>query len=387
MKKGVSFLVALITCTIFASLLVPSALAVEFQADEEVFISEPILDDGYIAGGIITVDEDAVGDLYIAGGTITVNGNVEGDLVIAGGDITVNGDVGDDLRVAGGTISITGNVGDDVIATSGRLDVGSSTLIGGSLIVGNGYANIMGTINEDVLGGGGRITLGGVVYRDVILEVQETLMLTDTAKINGNLVYTSLREAELENDQVAGYIEFDKQVVEDKSVGKQVGDFFTKWHLIFLVLKYLSILLLTVIIVSLFPACLMQGSKIAMEHPWRSLGLGFVIAICAVAATIILLISVIGVPIAGIVVVILAITMYVAKVFAGTFIGRLLIKPKKMTKWKLFGITALGIFILLVIDIVPFIGWLASVVVLFIAFGALWTHKKELYDKLGLQKV
>lgn len=366
---------------------IPSAFAVEFKADEEIFLSEPLLDDTYVAGGIVTIDENTIGDLYIAGGTITVNGNVEGDLVIAAGEVTVNGDISDDLRIAGGTISITGNIGDDVIATSGRLEVGSDTLIGGTLVVGNGYANIMGTINEDVKGGGGRITLGGVVYGDVVLEVQESLMLTDSARINGNLIYTSLREAELGNDQVSGYIEFNKQAVEDKSVGKQVSDFFTKWHLIFLVFKYLSILLLTIIIVSLFPACLIRGSKIAMEHPWRSLGLGLVIAICAVAATVILLISMIGAPIAGMIVAILIITMYVAKVFAGTFIGGLLIKPKKMTKWKLFGITALGLFILLIIDIVPFIGWLASVVVVFIAFGALWTHKKELYDKLGLQKI
>ncbi len=387
MKKKISFLIALMTCAIFASLLVPSAFAVEFKADGEVFISEPLLDDTYIAGGIITIDEDITGDLYIGGKTITINGNIEGDLVVVGEEITVNGDVSDDLRALGGTISITGNIGDDLIATGGRLDVGSSTLIGGSLIVGNGYANIMGTINEDIRGGGGRITLGGVVYRDVLLEIQETLMLTSTAKINGNLVYTGLREAKLDNDQVAGYIEFNKQAVEDKSFGKQIGDFFTKWHLIFLFLKYLSILLLTIIIVSLSPACLMRGSKIATEHPWRSLGLGFVIAICAVAATIILMMTMIGIPIAAMVVAILVISMYVAKVFAGTFIGSLLIKPKKMTKWKLFGITALGLFILLVIDIVPFIGWLASVVVLFIAFGALWTHKKELYDKLGLQKL
>lgn len=387
MKKRASFLVALLTCAVFVSLAIPSAFAVEFRADEELFISEPLFDDVYAAGGIVTIDKDTIGDLYIGGGTITVNGNIEGDLVIAGGDVTVNGDVSDDLRVAGGSVSITGNVGDDVIATSGRLDIGSDTLIGGSLIVGNGYANIMGTINEDIKGGGGRITLGGVVYGDVTLEVQESLMLTDTAKINGNLLYTSLREAELDNGQVAGYIEFNKQAVEDKSFGKQAADFFTKWHLIFLFLKYLSVLLLAVILVSLAPACLIHGSKIAMQHPWRSLGLGLVIAICAVAATIILLITVIGMPIAGLVVAILAISMFVAKVFAGTFIGSLLIRPKKMTKMKLFGITALGLFILLVIDIVPFIGWLASVVVLFIAFGALWTHKKELYDKLGLQKL
>ena len=135
------------------------------------------------------------------------------------------------------------------------------------------------------------------------------------------------------------------------------------------------------------PKCLLDAAKVGIKHPWRSLGVGFVVVVCSIAAAIVLLFTVIGIPISAIIIGILAISMYAAKVYAGTLLGSALIRPKKMTKVKLFGITALGVFIFMVIDIVPVLGWIVSLLILFIAFGALWTHKKALFDKLNLQKL
>ncbi len=79
--------------------------------------------------------------------------------------------------------------------------------------------------------------------------------------------------------------------------------------------------------------------------------------------------------------------MCLAKIYASVFIGRLLVNPKKMTKGKLFGITALGLFIIEVVGLVPFVGGLLVLLTVILGFGALWTYKKALYDKLNLQKL
>lgn len=387
MKKGLLLFVALTLCALFIIGGIHSVFAVEFLGEEELYVSEPMDDDTYAGGALITFEDNIAGDLFVAGGSITVNGDVEGDLVIAGGQITVNGNVGDDLRAAGGSIFINGNVGDDVIATGGQLNVSSETLIGGSLIVGNGFANILGTVNEDIKGGGGKIVLGGTVYRDVDVQVQETLTLTEEASINGNLIYSSIREAELNEEQVSGYIEFNKQTIEEVDFSQKIEDFFSRWHLIFQLLKYLSVLLIALVLILLEPATMVRTADVCLKHPWKSLGLGFVIAICSIAAMIVLSVTVIGLALAGIMLGIFLITIYIAKVYAAVFIGRLILRPKKMTKGKLFGITALGGFIILVIGIVPFVGWLVSFLIIMTAFGAFWIHKKEMFDKLDVQKL
>ena len=146
-------------------------------------------------------------------------------------------------------------------------------------------------------------------------------------------------------------------------------------------------LVITFILVMFIPAALMESSDIAKKHPWRSLGLGLVIALCGIASIVVLAVTLIGLALAGILLAIFLVTTYLAKIYAGVFIGRLLINPKKMTKGKLFGITALGIFIIKIVELVPLVGWLIAMLTVILGFGALWTHKKILYEKLNLQKL
>lgn len=361
------------------------AFAAEFFGDEELFIETVSEDDVYAGGGLVTIDEDVNGDLVVGGGSVTINGNVNGDLTVAGGQITINGDVSDDVRAAGGSIFLNGNVGDDLVVTSGQLNVSANSLIGGTLVLGSGMANVLGSINEDIIGGGGKLVLGGTVYRDVIVEIQDSLTLMKDARINGNLIYSSLRQAELGEDQVSGFIEYNKTIVED-DVGLQIENMFSRFHLIFQVLKYLSILALGFIMVFLVPKALLDVSKVSKKYPWRGLGLGFVIAICSIAAIVVSAITVIGLPIAGILLGVFLITWYVAKVYAAMFIGYLLLKPKKLTKGKLFGMIALGGFILVIVGLVPIIGWILVFLTTMLSFGTIWTYKKQLYDELHFQK-
>jgi len=385
MKKIACIIVLSLCLTAFLGIF-QTAFAVEFLSGEELFVEDAINDDAYMGGGVITVESDVAGDLYLGGGSITINGNIEGDLVVGAGQIVVNGNVKDDVRAAGGSVFVNGNVGDDLIVTGGQFNLGSEALVGGSLILGTGYANILGTINEDIKGGGGKIVLGGTVYRDIEVEVGENISLTKDARINGNLVYSSLVEGKFDETQVGGFIEFNKQKPE-KDFGGQIENFFTRWYLLFELVHYASLMLIALVLVLLIPAGILGINKITKTHPWKSLGLGFVISVCTIAAMIILAITIIGLPLAGILLGALIISWCIAKVYAAAFIGSLLIKPKKMTKMKLFGITALGGFILMVIGIVPFIGWLIVLLAVMMAFGALVWYKKDLYHKLDLQKL
>lgn len=378
---------ALIITAIFSLFIAQTAFAVDFRGGDEIIVSEPSIDDLYIGGGLISIDEDVDGDLVVAGGSVTVNGNISGDLIIAGGQLTINGNVGDDIRAAGGSIFINGNVGDDVITSGGQLNIDGDSLIGGSLIIGTSFANISGSVNEDLKGVGVKVILTGTVYGDVDLQVQDNLTLTKNANIGGNLIYTSLREADLDENQVAGFIEFNKQTVSTEEFGSQFQRIFSIWKIVFEIIAYISLLAVALVLILVVPQTFQEVAKIANSHPWRSLGLGFIIFIVAIAAAIITAITVIGIPIAGLLIGVLAISLYLAKVFASMWIGNLILRTKKMSKPRLFGLTALGGFIITVIGFVPFIGWLLSFLVLMLAFGASWNFARDTHKKLGWGKV
>jgi len=382
-----NLLTIFIACSLFVTFSIPTTQAVTFLADKEVSSSEEILDDTYAAGGIVTIDSDVEGDLFVAGGSLTINGNINGDLVIAGGQITVNGDVSDDVRAGGGSVFINGNIGDDLITTGGQLNISAESLIGGSLIIGSGFANILGTINEDIRGDIGKMVFGGTVYGDINVKVQNTITLTKKAKINGNLIYSGLRKAELNEDQIEGFIEYNEVTTQQTNIGKTVESFFSKLHIIFKLAGYLSMLIIAFILSMLFPATLIPVANIQKKHPWRSMGLGLIITLCTIASIIILGITLIGLPLAGILLAVFLVTMYLAKIYVGFFIGRLLISPKKITKGKLFGVTALGMLLVEIIALVPFVGILIVGLATFIGFGALWTYKKSIYKKLNLQDI
>jgi len=383
MKK----LTVIFSALMFLAISANTAMAVDFYGEEELFLQDISIDDVYAGGALVTIDSTVEGDLVVAGGSVTINANIEGDLIAAGGQITINGDVADDVRVAGGSVFVNGNIGDDLVASGGQLNISGETLIGGTLVFGSGFANVLGTINEDIIGGGGKLVLGGTVYRDVQVEIQESFTLTPDASINGNLVYSSLREAELNDEQVAGFIEHKELVIDDTDFGTDFETMFSRFHLMYQVFKYLTLLVLAIVLVTLLPATLVVTSKVSKEHPWRSLGLGFVLAICTIAAAIILSITLIGLPLAFILLGVFGITWCLAKVYAAMFIGSLLLKPKKLTKGKLFGIIALGGFILMVVGMIPILGWLVVFLVTMASFGSIWTYKKQLYEKLNLQKL
>jgi len=379
--------VALISAAVLALFTAQSVFAVEFIGGDEIIVEDSAIDDLYVGGGLVTIDEDVDGDLVVAGGSVTVNGDIAGDLMIAGGQLVVNGDVRDDVRAAGGSITINGNIGDDLITSGGQLNINRDSLIGGSLVIGTSFANISGSVQENLMGGGVKIILGGTIYGDVDLQVQDNLTLTNDARIDGNLIYTGLREADLEESQVSGFIEFNKQTITTDEFGSQVQRIFSIWKLAYEVIAFISVLILALILILLVPLTFHEVVTRAKAHPWRSLGLGLIIGIIGIAAAVVSAITLIGIPVALLLVGILMISFYVAKIYASAWIGCYIIKPKKMTKFKLFGITVLGGFIITVIGFVPIVGWVVSFLIVVGGFGALWTYARDTHNKLGLGKL
>ena len=136
------------------------AQALILQAEDELFFDEYVTEDVYLAGGVVTIQQDIDGDVFVAGGDVTINGVVGGDLFVAGGNVLVNELVRDDVRMIGGSLTLNNEVGGDLIVIGGSADINPESIIQGDVVSISGKTNLYGTVNKSVRGILGRLMLG-----------------------------------------------------------------------------------------------------------------------------------------------------------------------------------------------------------------------------------
>jgi len=337
------------------------ALAADLRSGDAITIAggEVIDDDLYIAGSNITIDGTVNGDLWAIGSTITVNGEVKGSMVAAAQTINVNGNVSHAVRLAGETINISGNVSGDVIAFSSEVNISSKAKIGGDFLFGVGNVRIDGIISRNVKGGGGEVTVSNGVGGDVELDV-DNLTLAPTADIQGNLIYTSENEADIQSGAKVGGItthnvpEVKKPAPFSGIGGKLIG--------------LLMALVTGLIIILIAPGRSASAAASIRNRPWASLGWGAVILFATPIAAILVCFTFIGIPVGLIALVLYAIAIYISQVFVGLFLGRLIIGRFRETDSKaiMVGALAAGLAILMLLQLIPYLGfWIGLAVVLF----------------------
>jgi len=351
-----------------------SAFAVTLEAGENIVVTTSILDDAYIVGGNANIEADVFGDLYIAGGVVTINAQIHEDLVVAGGRVTVLGDVLGDLRVIGGQVAVYGNVGDDVVAIGGQVDIGKGSVVGGSVLSGAGILTVDGEIEEDIRGGMGMLMINGVVGKDVIVTIEDTINISDNAKILGDLKYSALLEASIPDDVVSGEILFNQ--FEEESVLESITYAFFIWK----ALSFLSALILAGILVLFAPKALIKAAKITNDNILKTFGVGLLTMIVAIIGAIVLMITVVGIPVGLIIFAMLLVAIYFAKVFVAVWLaGYVFNYKKKIPRWKLFGGIALAMLAYYIVGVIPYVGWVVNLILFLIGIGAMVLLKMEYF--------
>jgi hypothetical protein len=362
-----------------------SASAFRIEYGNNVIIRQPVFEDLYIAGGSITINAPIHGDLIIAGGTIIINDTVTNDILLAGGNVTFNGFVGDDIRCAGGNIHISKNVVGDVVVAGGEVTIDETVMIGG-LIASGGNITIDGNVTGEVKGAfgnlilngsvvkdidcrGGKITINGIIGGKSVLAARN-IIIERNAVFNGDVRYWNKQ----------GSLNFKQSLktgkaTYDPSLRIRTGQWYYLGATSVLGLFwYLGMALLMILIIQyLFSSVMKKAANTVFDDTLKSLGYGFLFFIAVPIAAVIAFVTVIGVPVGllltfSYVALILLATVITSVVAANWFNNR---NNYKWNYWRMV-FAAFGIFILFkMIFILPFAGWLITIVLVCIAFGSI----------------
>lgn len=330
--------------------------------------------------GTITVANTEVvnDDLFIGAQAAEINGTVNGDVFIGAQTVKITGVINGNLHVGARTLDLSGTIKGNVYAGAENILVTNST-IGGSLLLGAATANVdnNSTIGGSILAGAGTLSIDSQVKRSVYAGTG-SLTIGSNAKIGKDLYYSigkNRGQANIANGTVAGSV-YKTEVNTPQNnasmaaVQKQVPAVLSALKLGTTIVSYLGALVVGLLFLKLFGKQFTLTADTVSKSFWKSLGAGFLVTIALVPGLIILLLTVIGIPLAFLIFLVFLAYAYLAKIFVGLALG---VWVAQKLKWKMtaFWSFALGLLLIYVLKMIPFVGFLSGLVVLWAGLGAL----------------
>ncbi|MFH0847678.1 MAG: hypothetical protein V1894_06485 [Chloroflexota bacterium] len=369
-----AFLAGILLVVIFA---VP-VLAFDARGGDTVTVpgGEVVEGDLYLAGGNIIVDGTVNGDIFGVGQSLTINGVVNGGVTFAGQLVTVNGEISNSARLAGQSITVTGKIGRDLVVAGSAVTINSQSVTSGDLVLAVGTALVNGRVGGNIRGGAGTVTVAGAVGGDVDLRT-ENLTITSGVSIQGNLTYTSQNEAVIQSGAtIAGTT--NHKMPEAKAPARRFPPVAAGAKVLWQVLCFLMTLIAGVILILIASPRLNLMANSIQSKPWQSLGWGAILLIVVPVASVIVMITVIGLPLGLISLVLYGIAVYLSQIPVGLLIGRLIIRQNRElgSRGLVIGALALGLLILLLLRLLPFIGWITGLLTVVFGLGTLVTSRR-----------
>lgn len=372
MKKTIFiafFLVALVIPLATHAYWVKSGPAVTISKDEVV--------DGnlYAAGASIIIDGKVKGDIFCAGQNIVINGSVDGDIFCAGQSIIVNGNLGGSLRAAGNSINVNGQVARNLMAFGAAVYLDNKSAIGWDALVGAATVNAGGKIGRSLYGGGAVATISGSVGSDVNLKMdgnnkdnKANLIIAKSAQIAGNVNYTSKIDASIEQGaQIKGKVLRNEPKI---PVSNKQNAAIYLWASIY---SSFTALVVGLVLIALWKNEIIKLTDIMLAKIGPSIGWGVIALFLTPIIIVLLLITLIGIPLAFILAALWLVTIWVSKVLVGIAIGRRVLEQwAKNKKDSLILAMILGIVISWFIFSLPLLGWIASLVAIWWGLGGIY---------------
>lgn len=334
-----------------AEFMVPSDTSVNAQVSLENSTS-----DIYAAGALISGSPELAGDLWAAGSELTLGEGtiIRGDVNLGGGMVALQGSYADDLRIGAGQVTLSGTVGDD-------------------LFIGAGTAEVQGTVAGDVYIGGGEVTLSGN-YRGDVRVAADQLVLRDDTVINGKLIYQGAAEViKGDNVSISGEETFTKIDLNQEKWGKMT---IAHW-----IISVAALLIMLLVVLYLAPLKSIDTTRLFRTKFWSSLGWGILALIVTPIAGLILMVTVVGLPLAASALAVYGIAIYLAQGYFALVIGEWLLRrlrpqlENSRSRWQwgaLFGVAVLKL-----IQAIPYVGMFIILVGSVAAFGAMVMVARE----------
>ncbi|MEW5422140.1 polymer-forming cytoskeletal protein [Amorphus sp. 3PC139-8] len=313
----------------------------------------------FLAGRTVTVTQDVSDDLVAAGRTVTIQGARVGTAIIAGYQILLDGGVASDMIAAASELNIDGQVDDDLLAAARHLKIASNAVVAGDVRAAAETLEINGHVGGSLRAAARRVILNGDIIGKVDLAAQE-IVIGETAHIHADITYRSPEPPKIaEGATLDGELlrkEFDLPNL------RKAGFALIGLGVVLAVSWLGSVLVMLIAFQLAFPAYAVKAARRAVERPLASLGLGIAFGAIGLILALIATVSVLGLPAGLALFTLLALIQLIALGTTGLGAGLLLRRglrgsghPRVASQ---IGWLVAGLFLLVVIALIPYVGGL-----------------------------
>jgi hypothetical protein len=326
-------------------------------------------DDLLAAGSALpTITDSIAGDAIVAGPEISFSGVTGGDYLGAGGRQQVAGDIGGNLRAAGGDLEVSARVGRNATLAGGRVDLGPDARLEGNAYLAGGLVRVAGDVEGHLRVAGDEVLVDGTVAGDMSVDAR-SLRLGPAARVGGNLTYRMAPDA-VEIDpgaQVAGEV---VALPPREAPRWAMLPFEYGWWAVRIIWA-LGFLLAGVVLAALLPGTFLRSSGALEQRPGASAGVGLLWLVGVPLVVGIAGITVVGLPLALVLLGTFMVFLYVARIVPAIWLGRRILKAEGPGRSGAVVAFLLGGFILVLLGLIPFLGWLVGLLATLFGVGAL----------------
>lgn len=369
---------------LFPSLVSAKVITME-KGQVEIAKNEIINDDLIVGAETVDIEGTVNGDVYAGAETVRVNGTINGDLHVGSGMFYLGGTVRDDVYVGSGNVNLSkAIIGDSLLVGAGNVNIDGDSMIGGSLFVGTGTVNLYAPVKRNVYIGAGSVDINSQIGGEVRIAAG-AISIGPNTKIGKDLYYT-LGEEEQElrmsdSASVSGMI----KKVDTKFAGKKdfeaargsLSKAFKGISAVANLLSFFGALLVGSLWLKFFPKASKDTANMVSLSFFKSLGTGLLVSILVFPVLILLAITGVGIPLAGILFSLFLISIYLTKIVVGYSLGAWLsakLNWKNMSKEITF---TLGLICVYLLKMIPYLGFFVSLIILWGGLGALVLYYKS----------
>jgi len=285
--------------------------------------------------------------------------------IYVGGDVQVSKPVEGPVHALGGNVSIEAPVNGDVWAAGGNVRLASTATVAGDVSVAGGDVRVEGPIRGDLNVAGGQVRIDGPVTGDASVAAG-TLALGPGARIEGKLHLTG---GDLQRDpaaQVIGGVDYTRHHWH-RHERTATERFLHGW------IWTMGLVLLAALIAAALPEASRRMAQELEARPWITPLLGLVALVTIPIAAALLVVTIIGIPVAllaivGYIALILVGYVWVAVVVGGMLLDRVNPETAARTAWRV-GAAVLTMLALAVLVRVPFVGGFVKLAALAVGVG------------------
>lgn len=318
--------------------------------DDDNSIRIKVGSNSLLFGNDFAVRDDIKGLAFIAGNSIKVENNTKYGFI------------------AGNTVEVSGFIQNDLFATGNLLKIIEAAEIGGDVFAAGNELVVQTNLPGDLAFTGNTLKIEGTTIHGNVNVSVDKIVFDSNTKINGSLTYN-------DTATIVGLSNAEIKNVESYHVEEEERTFAREFYAKFL--SMVSLFIVMLVVVFFMP-------RLHQEVEQSSNTQGIIIRM-ATGAWLLLLIpivaiftlcSVVGVPLSLILIVLYIIAIYLSQGFAGVWVGHLIIEKLAKSRASVYVEALVGIVVLGILTLVPYIGGLVYFLSLLLGFGTLAHYLK-----------